>query len=164
MSSNELLNKVFTPALKQKADAVVAKYETRRASILEILRLIMEENGFISLEAEEAVAQYLGIPAVAVREVMTFYTLFYDKPRAKTSLHVCRTLTCALLGGGEILKYLEEKLGIKPGGMTPDGRYSLDEVECLGACEIAPMLQVNDAEFVGPLTKETIDKLIQKNL
>ncbi len=144
-----------------KADALVAKYETKRASILEVLRLLQEHYGHITLEMEEAVAQYLELPAINVREVMTFYSLFYSEPKAKTRFHVCRTLTCALLGGEEMVKHLQEKLGIKAGQKTADGKFSIETVECLGACEIAPMMQLNDKEYIGPLTKEKIDALIK---
>ena len=153
---------LFPAALQEKLDAKVARYETRRASILEVLRIIMEEKGHLSLEDEKTVAKYLGIPAIDVREVMTFYTLFYDKPKAKLRLNVCRTLACHLTGGDQILKYLEEKLGISDGQMSPDGKCSLKTVECLGACEIAPMMQVNDHEYVGPLTREKIDEVLKK--
>ncbi len=156
------IQNIFTPELKTKADAIVALYETRRASILEVLRLLMEHYGHISLECEEAVAHYLEIPPIAVHEVITFYTLFYTKPRAKARFNVCRTLSCALAGGPEITTYLENKLGLKSGQTDPAGRCSIQEVECLGACEIAPMLQLNDDEFIGNLTKEKIDGLILK--
>ncbi len=155
------MNTIFTPEIKIKADAIVAQYETRRASILEILRLLQEHYGHITLEMEEAAAHYLEIPAINVREVMTFYSLFYSEPKAKTRFQVCRTLTCALLGGEEMVKHLQEKLGIKPGEKTADGKFSIQTVECLGACEIAPMMQLNDKEYIGPLTKEKIDELLQ---
>lgn len=161
--TEKLINNYFTAELQKKLDAKVALYETRRASILEVLHLIMEEKGHITLQDEETVAQYLGIPPIDVREVMTFYTLFYDKPKAKTRFNVCRTLSCGLLGAEGIIHYLEERLGIQEGEMSKDGKCSLKAVECLGACEIAPMLQLNDDEFIGNLTKEKIDQLIAKN-
>ena len=139
---------------------MTARYEVRRAALLEILHLMQETYGYISLEIEKEVAHYIGIPDIDVREVMTFYTLFYNKPKAKTRFNVCRTLTCDLLGANEIIRYFEQKLGIKSGEMTKDGQFSLHKVECLGACEIAPMLQLNDCGFVGNLTKEKVDKLI----
>ena len=154
-----LNSKIFTAAIKEKADAIVARYETRRASILEILRLLQESYGHVSLEMEKAVAAYLEIPVIDVREVVTFYTLFYQKPKAKTRFNVCRTLPCMLAGGDEILKYFEEKLGLKPGQASGD--FSLETVECLGACELAPMLQFNDEEYVGWLTKEKVDEMIK---
>lgn len=157
------MNQILTEEFKQKTDPVVARYETRRASILEILHMIQEEFGHINHEAEIEVAAYLGIPEIDVREVMTFYTLYYDKPKAKTRFCVCRNLSCSLLGGESILKYLEEKLGIKAGQMTKDGKYSIRTVECLGACEHAPMLQLNDDEYIKFLTKEKIDELVDRD-
>ncbi|MBI3307685.1 MAG: NAD(P)H-dependent oxidoreductase subunit E [Candidatus Omnitrophica bacterium] len=148
--------------IKFKTDPIVARYETKRASILEILRLLQEEYGHITTEMEREVAEYLGIAAIDVREVMTFYSLFYDKPKARTRFHVCRTLSCYLRGGREILKHIENKLGVKAGGMTEDKAFSINTVECLGACEFAPMMQVNDVKYVGPLTKEKIDEVITK--
>ena len=155
------MNQIIKAELKTKFDEVVARYATRRASILEILRMLQEHHGHISLETELAVAEYLQIPPIDVREVMTFYTLFYDKPKAKTRFNVCRTLTCSLLGAKEIIHQFEDKLGIKCGGITPDGQYGLQKVECLGACELAPMMQINDKEFVGNLTKEKVEALIK---
>lgn len=160
MSQTDAFKKYFTPELKAKADEVVARYETRRAPMLEILHLMQETYGYITKEIEAAVAEYLEVAAIDVREVMTFYTLYYTKPRAKTRFNVCRTLACALTGSKQIVNHMEEKLGIKCGQETPDGKYALQEVECLGACEIAPMMQVNDDEFVGFLTKEKVDKII----
>lgn len=155
------LNKYFTPEVKKKADTVTARYEVRRAATLEILHLMQETYGYISLEIEQAVAEYIEIPAIAVREVVTFYTLYYQKPKAKTRFNVCRTLPCMLAGGDKILKHFEEKLGLKPGQCTADGQFGLQTVECLGACELAPMLQFNDNEFVGWLTHEKVDEMIK---
>lgn len=153
---------LFPAALQSKLDAKVSLYETRRAAMLEVLHLIMAEKGFITLEDEQKVAKYLDVSEMNVREVMTFYTLYYDKPKAKMRLNVCRTLTCHLLGGGEIIRHLEDKLGIKEGETSKDGKCSLKAVECLGACEIAPMLQVNDDEYVGNLTKEKVNEIVSK--
>lgn len=158
------MNKYMTPEVKVKADALVAKYEQSRAALLEILHLVMETYGHITLEAEEEVAQYMGIPAIQVREVISFYTLYYTKPRAQMRLNVCRTLACTLQGGDELIRYCENKLGIKSGHTTPDGKFGFQAVECLGACEIAPMMQVNDHHFIGNLTKEKIDAVIAGTL
>jgi len=158
--ARETLNDVFTVNIKRKADAIAERYETKRASILEILRLLMEHYGYIDRERELAVADYLGLPPIDVHEVLTFYTLFYRKPKARTRLNVCRTLTCSLMGGQEIIEYIEQKLGVKAGQMTKDGQHSLEAVECLGACETAPMLQLNDDKYIGFLTREKIDHIL----
>lgn len=155
---------IFTAELKTKADALVAKYETKRASLLEVLHLVQEHHGYVSVAAEEAVANYLGIAPIDVHEVVTFYTLYYRSPKAKTRFNVCRTLSCALAGSRDMVKHLEEKLGVKSGAKDPAGKCSIQEVECLGACELAPMLQLNDDEFVGNLTKAKIDELINKSV
>lgn len=155
------MDKYFTPEIKAKADTITARYEVRRAAMLEILHLMQETYGHISLEIEQAVGEYIGCPAIDVREVVTFYTLYYQRPKAKTRFNVCRTLSCMLAGGDEILKYFEESLGIKPGQCTKDGQFGLQTVECLGACELAPMLQMNDDAFVGWLTKEKVDEMIK---
>ncbi len=156
-----MTDKYFTPEIKTKADAITARYEVRRAAMLEILHLMQETYGHISLEIEQAVAEYMQVPAIDVREVVTFYTLYYQKPKAKTRFNVCRTLPCMLAGGDKILKIFEEKLGIKPGQCTADGQFGLQTVECLGACELAPMLQMNDDHFVGWLTPEKVSEMIK---
>jgi NADH-quinone oxidoreductase subunit E len=155
------VNKYFTPEIKAKADTITVRYEVRRAAMLEILHLMQETYGYISLEIEQAVAEYMQVSDVAVREVVTFYTLYYQQPKAKTRFNVCRTLPCMLAGGDTILKYFEEKLGLKPGHCTKDGQFGLQTVECLGACELAPMLQFNDEEYVGWLTQEKVDAMIK---
>nr|CAX68923.1 NADH-quinone oxidoreductase 24 kD subunit E [uncultured bacterium] len=147
--------------LRHQADSICANYPVKRAGLLPVLRLIQEQYSFIPPHVEEQVAQYFQIPPADVREVMTFYTLFHSKPRAKCEINVCRTLSCSLMGAKEMVAYISEKLGIKPGETTADGRFTLKEVECLGACEIAPMAQVGH-EYVGPLTREKIDHIIQQ--
>ena len=145
--------------LKSEADQIVSRYERKRAAILPILRLFQERFGYITLEIEKQVAEYLEISLVDVREVVTFYTLLRQKPAGKTCVSVCRTLTCTLRGGWEILERVESRLGIKAGETTPDGKFSLESVECLGACELAPMVMVNDS-YIGPVTKETVEQII----
>lgn len=157
-----MTTKHFTPEVKAKADTVTARYEVRRAAMLEILHLMQETYGHISLEIEAEVAVYMECTAIQVREVVTFYTLYYQKAKAKTRFNVCRTLPCMLAGADEIIKHFEEKLGLKPGQCTPDGQFGLQTVECLAACELAPMLQFNDEEYVGWLTKEKVNEMIAK--
>jgi len=127
-----------------------------------VLHFVQEKEGFISPESEKEIAEHLGIPVVHVHEVISFYHLFHQKPKGKCHFAVCQTTSCALLGAEEIIEYLKKRLGIQPGETTPDGKFSLSVVECLGACEIAPMMQCNK-DYMGPLTKEKIDELINKS-
>lgn len=160
---NETFNKIFTADVLAKTDPVVAKYETRRAPMLEVLHILQEHYGHISIEAEEATAEYLKVSPMDVREVMSFYTLYYTQPKAKVRFNVCRTLTCNLLGAENIVKCFEKKLGIKSGSKTADGQFEVKEVECLGACELAPMLQLNDDEYCGHLNEAKVFDLIEKS-
>ena len=149
----------FTPKNKAKAEEIVARYETKQAALLPILHLAQEQNGYISPEVEETVASYLGLPIVKVREVTSFYTLYEKKPCGEIPIRVCRNLSCTLLGAKEILEYVKKKLGIDVGESTSDGRFRLDSVECLCACEMAPMVQVGET-YYGPVTKEAVDRLL----
>ncbi|MBI4397637.1 MAG: NAD(P)H-dependent oxidoreductase subunit E, partial [Candidatus Omnitrophica bacterium] len=134
-------------------------YEQKRAAMLPVLALVQEHYGYISPEAEQAVAEYFGTTPVHIHEVVTFYELFRTHPEGKHQIRFCRTLSCTLLGGVRAQKYLEEKLGIKPGETTKDGTWTLHEAECLGACEIAPMMQV-DGDNYGPLDERKMDTIL----
>jgi len=146
--------------LKSKWNAVTVKYEKKRAAMLPILRLAQEHYGYITPEVEQAVAEYLDTTPVHVREIVTFYELFRMKPEGKHQIRFCQTLSCTLAGCETVCAYLKEKLGINEGETTPDGKFTLHRAECLGACEIAPMMQV-DADFYGPLTKGKIDEILK---
>ena len=127
-----------------------------------MLHFVQEKEGLISPESEKAVAEYLGIPVVHVHEVVSFYHLFHQRRKGKCRFSVCQTTSCALLGAEEIIEHLKKRLGVKPGETTADGKFSLSVVECLGACEIAPMMQFNK-EYKGFLNKKKIDELIDQN-
>ena len=149
----------FSPEAKAKLEAVLADYPSRRHALLSTLNLAQAEFGHVSPEVEDYVAGLLGVQPAVVREVSSFYTLLYTQPVGRHILLVCRNLSCHILGGQEILSYLEGKLGIKRGETTADGRFTLLESECLGACEMAPMMELDD-EYYGPLTKERVDKIL----
>jgi NADH-quinone oxidoreductase E subunit len=148
--------------LKQELDKIVARYEEKRASLLPVLHAVQEQRGFISLDSEQEVADYLGIPVVQVHQVVSFYHLFHREPIGKCHFSVCQTTACALRGSEKIIAHIKSRLGIKDGETTPDGKFSLSVVECLGACEIAPIMQHNK-EYKGCLTIEEIDRLIKQN-
>lgn len=137
-----------------------ALYPDRRAALLPVLRLAQETFGYISPEVEVYVAGLFDLTPAHVHEVVTFYTLFFQKPVGRHVLAVCHNLSCTLRGAEDVLAYLAERLGIEPGETTPDGTVTLFRVECLCACEIAPMMQV-DEEYVGPLTRERIDEMLE---
>ncbi len=142
-----------------KIEQVMQRYPEKRAATLPILHLIQEEKGWISEEAQNYVAQRVEVPPIKIREVLSFYTLLRTRKIGKFHFQVCRTVACTLRGGKSILQHLEKKLGIKSGETSADGMFTLTEVECLAACEIAPMLQLND-DYIGPLTPEKLDELI----
>jgi len=129
---------------------------------LPILHWIQDKEGLISPETEKNIGEYLGIPVVHVHEVVSFYHLFHQKKLGKCHFSICQTTACALRGSEEIIAYIKQRLGIESGETTPDGKFSLSVVECLGACEIAPVMQ-NHREFMGCLDKKKIDALIDGN-
>lgn len=149
----------FSPELRKKIDEVLARYPKKPAAILPVLHLIQNERGFISTEDEKRVAALLEIKPIKIREVVTFYTMFFRKPIGKYHLQVCSNLSCSLAGGEKIVEYLKNKLGLQNGETTPDGRFTFSEVECLGACEHAPCLMVN-FDYYGNLDKEKIDRIL----
>ncbi len=149
--------------LLPQMDKITSQYENRRAALLPLLHLVQEKKGLISPESEQALADYLGMPVVHVHEVVSFYHLFHQTKKGKCHFSVCQTTACALLGGEDIIEHIKKRLNIKPGETTADGKFSLSVVECLGACEIAPMMQCNK-DYVGHLNKKKIDELIDKTI
>ncbi len=150
----------FSEEQLRRVRELQATYPDKRAALLPVLRLAQESFGWISPGVETYVAGLFGLSPAHVHEVVTFYTLFFQQPVGRHVLSVCHNLSCSLLGAEDVLAYLQERLGIEPGETTPDGRVTLLRVECLCACEVAPMMQVDD-EFVGPLTRETIDQVLE---
>jgi len=154
---------MFTAEYTKELDKITNKYEQKRAALLPLLHCVQEKEGLISPETEGNIAEYLGIPVVHVHEVVCFYHLLHQKRLgSKCHFSVCQTTACALRGAEEVIGHIEERLNIKAGETTPDGKFSFDVVECLGACELAPMMQCNK-DYKGFLTKEKIDELIDHN-
>ena len=154
------MSREFTPALKKRIEGVLAHYPNKQAGLLPVLRLVQSEKGFVSAEDERIVAALLGLRPIKVREVVTFYTLFARKPLGKFHIQVCSNLSCSLAGGERILEHLKARLGLRIGQTTPDGKYTLTEVECLGACEQAPCMMVN-FDYYGNLDPEKIDQILE---
>ena len=150
----------FTPEQLAEVRRLQGLYPDRRAALLPVLQLAQEAFGHISLEAEEYVAGLFDLSPAHVHEVVTFYTLFFREPKGRHVISVCHNLTCHLLGAQQVLAHLKERLGVEVGGTTPDGRVTLLGVECLCACEMAPMLQVDD-RYEGNLTREKVDRILE---
>ena len=151
----------FTPEQLAEVRRLQGLYPDRRAALLPVLQLAQEAFGYISLEAEEYVAGLFDLSPAHVHEVVTFYTLFFREPQGRHVISVCHNLTCHLLGAQQVLAHLKERLGVEVGETTKDGRLTLLGVECLCACEMAPMLQVDD-RYEGNLTPEKIDGLLEE--
>jgi NADH-quinone oxidoreductase subunit E len=137
-----------------------ALYPERQAALLPVLRMAQDTFGYVSPEVELYVAELFELSPAHVHEVVTFYTLFFQRPVGRHVVSVCHNLSCSLRGAEDVVAYLEERLGVEAGETTADGRVTLLRVECLCACEAAPMMQVDDA-YVGPLDRGTIDRVLE---
>jgi NADH-quinone oxidoreductase subunit F len=150
-------------ALEGKAGGILERYEYPKAAMLPLLWLVQENQGYVSQEAEAWVARILGVARSYVREAVSFYNMYHTKPVGRRELRVCTSLPCLLRGADDLLDRIKESLKISPGETTPDQQVTLTEVECLCACEMSPMAQL-DERFVGPLEGETVNTLIQDAL
>jgi NADH-quinone oxidoreductase subunit E len=142
-------------------DELCKKYPTRLAAMLPALHLVQGELGHITKDAELDVAEALDVPPTRVREAVTFYTMFYDKPLGRHLVKICRNLACELRGAKQITAKAEQLLGIKVGETTPDGRVTLEHEECLASCGTGPMLWCHD-DFVENLTEEKLEKFLSE--
>jgi NADH-quinone oxidoreductase subunit E len=156
----------MTVQLSQESQATIQRllerYPTRRAVMLPALHLAMREFPYIDDAVCQAVADLLQVPMVDVKGVATFYSLFPTEPQGKYRLEVCINLACSLKGARHCLRYLEDKLGIKAGDTTPDGRFTLRGMECLAACDKAPMMHINNEVMHTHLTEAKLDQLLQE--
>lgn len=142
-------------------EALTKTYETNQSALIPALHRAQADQGWLSPETQREVATLLGLSEQSVAGVVSFYTMFYQKPVGKYVLQVCRNLSCTMLGGESVRKRIEERLGIKEGETTPDGRFTLLEVECLGSCGTAPVVMVNDRyrENVSP---DDVDRILSE--
>lgn len=134
-------------------------YPNKQAALLPILHIVQEEKGYVPEDSEADIAEIVEVPVVKVREVLSFYTLYNRLPVGKYHIQMCRTISCTLCGHRDLLKHVKEKLGIDIGQTTPDGKYTLNVVECLAACETAPMMQINE-KYYGDLSTQRIDAIL----
>lgn len=153
---------VFTDEEKELIERFRKQYPTPEGAVMKVLWLAQEKFGFLPPEVIHLVADELGIPFSLVYGVSTFYTQYYKEKKGTYVLDVCTCFSCQMCGGYDVLHYLEEKLGIHEGETTDDGLFTIQGVECLGACGTAPMLQVTNGPYVHNLTKEKLDALIEE--
>lgn len=160
--SNQSVTISFSDAVRQEIDLWVAKYpaDQKQSAVMPALRIVQDDNGgWLTTELMDEIADYLTMPRIAVYEVATFYSMYEMKPVGKHKISVCTNISCLLCGSDKIVSHLESKLGITMGQTTADGRFTLKEVECLGACCGAPMFQIG-RNYYENLTTETVDQII----
>ena len=152
----------LSEATKARFAREVAKYpaDQKQSAVMACLSIVQQEQGYVSPEAEVAVAHYLGMPPIAVHEVTTFYNMYNQQPVGQFKLNVCTNLPCQLRDGEKALKHLCSKLGVDKGGTTADGLFTVQESECLGACADAPVMLVNDRQMVSFMSNQRLDELI----
>jgi len=151
----------FPEPLIERLNTIISTSETKQSSLIPLLREIQNEFGHLSNESMEEAAKMLEISPSSVQNVATFYTMFFTEPVGKHVVWVCRTLSCALRGAEHVEHYMCDKLGIKTGETTPDGKITLMEAECLASCGTAPVMLVDDT-LEENLTKESVDKVIEE--
>lgn len=152
---------MFSPPTEEKLNQLLQLFPKRRSALLPALHLAQKEVGYISPEVVAYLAERFELSTAQVYETVTFYNMFYTKPVGRCVFQVCTNVSCMLRGGEELLKLLQERLGVEVGQTTADGRFTLFEVECLASCDTAPVLQLND-DYVENLDTQKLQDLIDK--
>ena len=153
---------MISEATKARFAREVAKYpaDQKQSAVMACLSIVQQEQGYVSEASEAVIADYLGMPQIAVHEVTTFYNMYNQHPVGKYKLYVCTNLPCLLRDGGKALEHLEHKLGISMGETTQDGLFTLQQCECLGACADAPVMLVNDRHMCSFMGNDKLDQLV----
>jgi len=153
---------MFSEATLARFAREVAKYpaDQKQSAVMACLSIAQQELGWVSPEAEEAIAGVLGMAPVAVREVTTFYNMYNQRPVGRFKLNVCTNLPCQLRNGQQAMDYLCKKLGVEDGGTTADGLFTVQKCECLGACADAPVMLVNDRQMISYMSNDRLDELV----
>jgi len=148
----------------KKIDREIAKFpaDQKQSAVMAALAIAQDEKGWLAPEVMQDIADYLGMPAIAVQEVATFYAMYHSKPVGKHKITVCTNLPCALSGGERAAQYLKNKLGIDFRETTADGQFTLLEGECMGACGDAPVMLVNNKRMCSWMSNEQIDVLLEE--
>jgi len=153
--------KILTPEMTAAIEAFFPRYPSRQAVTLPALHIVNDKLRYVPLQAVVEIAELLGLAPAQVQDTLTFYGYFkQDKPAGRCRLWVCRSISCALRGGDELLEHLSHTLHVRPGETTPDGRVTLEYAECLGACEHAPCI-LADKQLVKSVTPEQADQFVK---
>ena len=152
---------IFSPELAARFDKLVTLYPLRRSALIPMLLYAQDEIGYISPAVISEVAQRVGVQENDVISVLSYYSMLHTKPIGEFNVQVCTNICCMLRGGNELFDHCKKRLGIGHKGTTPDGVFSLEEVECIGACSWAPAVQVN-YDFHENLTPESMDKILDE--
>ncbi len=152
----------FSNATLARFAKEVAKYpaDQQQSAVMACLAIVQQEQGHVSVQAEDGIAAYLGMPAIAVHEVSTFYNMYNTQAVGRFKLNVCTNLPCALRDGDKALEHVCRKLGVEPYGTTADGVFTVQPSECLGACADAPVMLVNDRQMLSFMSHERLDELL----
>jgi NADH-quinone oxidoreductase subunit E len=153
---------VLSDSTRARFDTEVAKYpaDQKQSAVMACLAIVQQEQGYVSQDAEVAIAQHLGMAPIAVHEVTTFYNMYNQQPVGQYKLNVCTNLPCQLRDGESALQHLCSKLGVEPYGTTKDGVFTVQPSECLGACADAPVMLVNDRQMLSFMSQERLDDLL----
>ena len=151
---------VITEELLKEAENIIAQYPQRKAAIMPLLWLVQEKLGYIPKEAIDEVAELTGTTPIHVEAVVKFYEMFHERPVGRYQLMLCTNVSCLLRGADKTLQKLKEVLGIDVGETTPDGLFTLEEVECLAACDKAPVLLVNAVELFENVTPDKVEQIV----
>jgi len=149
------LREAETAAIEKAA----AEFPVRRSALIPALRIVQESRGCVDREAMRDIATVFDLHPMEVEEVATFYTMINTRPVGKYLIQVCRSISCFIMGANPILRVLEKRLGIRPGETTKDGKFTLVEVECLGSCGTAPVMQINE-DYYEDLTPEKVEQIL----
>jgi NADH-quinone oxidoreductase E subunit len=152
---------MLSERVKSAIVAEVTKYPQARSALLMALHLVQEEIGHVPLAVQRELAALLGIRPIEVREVVSFYPMYHEHPVGRRNIQVCVNIACALAGARDVVSGLEQRLGVRSGGCTADGAYSLEEVQCLGSCGTAVCVQVNNEPFIESVRADRIDELLR---
>ena len=153
---------MISETTRARFDREVAKYppDQKQSAVMACLAILQHEQGFVTQDSEQDIAEYLGIPQIAVHEVTTFYNMYNQRQVGRFKLNVCTNLPCQLRDGQKALHHLEKKLGIAMGETTADGLFTLQQSECLGACADSPVMLVNDRTMCSFMSNDKLDQLI----